>query len=114
MKASYVPAAEVCAIPPGTAQTVEVAGRRIALFNRKGRFFAIDDRCPHRGAPLSCGYADQETGRVFCALHGWAFDLATGACLTDPSRPVEAYSTRVEGGMVQIKVGAADQTEWKL
>ena len=55
-------------------------GDEIAVFNVNGEFYAIDNACPHRGAPLSdgtlCGHA------IECALHGWEFDVRTGECLT--------------------------------
>jgi len=34
---------------------VEAAGERIAVFNAGGKYWAIDDTCPHRGGPLSEG-----------------------------------------------------------
>jgi nitrite reductase/ring-hydroxylating ferredoxin subunit len=38
--------------PPGRAQMIELGRHRIALFCLDGRFHALADRCPHRGAPL--------------------------------------------------------------
>ena len=47
--------ATVWEVPAGKAKQVTVKGRTIALFNVDGTFYAIDDTCPHRGAPLSQG-----------------------------------------------------------
>ena len=47
--------AEANEVPPGTAKVVEADGRRIALFNCDGGYYAIDDVCTHRGGSLSEG-----------------------------------------------------------
>jgi nitrite reductase/ring-hydroxylating ferredoxin subunit len=88
-------------LKPGQGRTVEFKGRRFALFNIDGEFYAIDDECPHVGAPLGAGFV--ENGKVYCPMHGWCFDPKTGASLTNPARPISAYPTRVENGEVQIQ-----------
>src|SRR6266849_6548497 len=47
------------------------------------RAFALRDRCPHRGMPLSFGRFDGEV--VECAYHGWQFDAQTAQCREIPS-----------------------------
>ncbi|MFM7102154.1 MAG: Rieske (2Fe-2S) protein [Verrucomicrobiota bacterium] len=98
----YVDAAEAASLPPGRGRTVEVQGRRIALFNLGGTFHAIEDACPHRAGPLGAGYF--EGHQVYCPLHGWAFDVRTGTCSTRPDRPVRTFPTRVVDGKVWIAV----------
>lgn len=64
-------------IPRLGARVIEVAGKRIALFRTSDdRVFALEDRCPHRGGPLSQGIVHGQ--RVTCPLHGWTVDLASG------------------------------------
>lgn len=100
---SFVRAASASAIPPGRGRCVEVAGRRIAVWNAGGTFYAIDDDCPHAGGPLSEG--DLEGALVICPWHGAAFDLATGACREGPSdEDVATYPVRVVGDDVEIEV----------
>ena len=48
-----------------------------------GRVFALQDTCPHRGMPLSCGQFDGR--QVECGYHGWKFDVHTGQCTLIPS-----------------------------
>jgi len=45
--------------------------------------FALQDACPHRGMPLSCGHF--EGGQVECSYHGWRFDAQSGQCQLIPS-----------------------------
>ena len=98
---TYHNAAEAASLPPGTGRTVEIRGRRFALFNVDGTFYAIDDACSHRRAPLGAG--SLEGGQVYCPMHGWCFDVRTGACDSNPERPVSTYPVRVESGEVQIQ-----------
>ncbi len=100
----FVAVAEVDSLEPGTGRTVHVRGRDFALYNVDGEFFAVDDRCTHVGASLGAGFCDGAT--VHCPLHGWAFDVKTGACKSNPRRPVKTYPTRVTNGWVEICIPA--------
>lgn len=92
--------AEVASLPPGKGRSIQVGNRRLALFNVEGRFHVIDDDCPHRGGPLGPGWF--EGCRVHCPLHGWAFDVTTGACDVRPDRPVRTYPAEVRGDRVWV------------
>jgi len=100
----FLPALEAAALLPGKGETVLLAGKRIAVFNVDGQFYALDDDCPHRGGPLGPGWVEAGKCTVACPLHGWEFDLKTGACLTVPARPVRAYPVRVVEGKVEVSV----------
>src|SRR4029077_18391745 len=49
----------------------------------QGRPFALQDACPHRGMPLSCGHLDAQ--QIECSYHGWRFDAHSGQCRLIPS-----------------------------
>jgi nitrite reductase/ring-hydroxylating ferredoxin subunit len=70
---------------------VKVAGQQVALIRDGGRVYALHDRCPHRGVPLSAGRREFP-GFLTCAYHGWTYDLGSGelaAVLTDgPDSPI--------------------------
>ena len=68
-------------IPPGQAKAVEVNGKRIAIFNVDGTFYAIDDTCTHRGGPLSEG--DVEKSRLEVTAPGMG-----RSTIFVPARPV--------------------------
>lgn len=97
--------AEADSLAPGRARTVEVRGRRLTLVNVDGRFHAIDDACPHRGSSLGEGFLD---GCVLhCPLHGWGFDVTTGACDVRPDKPVRTHPVSVRDGKVWVELDAA-------
>lgn len=93
---------EAATLPAGHGRTIHLKGRDLAVFNVDGNFHTIDDTCPHKGGPLGVGqFCD---GQVSCPLHGWVFDVKTGAGLTNPNRPVKTYPTRVHEGDVQVRL----------
>ena len=99
-------------LPPGSRKLVEIGGRRIALFNTGGEYFAVLDRCPHQGGSLFHGsliglvqspepgrYCYSRKGEMLrCAWHGWEFDIRNGQSWCNPRTRVRTYSTAVEDG----------------
>ena len=94
-------AAKKSDIGEGKSQLVEFDGKVIALFNHKGKFYAVDNKCPHRGGPLVQGHV--EDGKVTCPWHAWQFELKTGACDTMPGTQQKCYPVKVEKDEVWIE-----------
>jgi 3-phenylpropionate/trans-cinnamate dioxygenase ferredoxin subunit len=105
-------------IPVGASKIVQVQGREIGVFNVKGEYFAIANRCPHQGGSLclgkvgglvlSNGPGDYRVVRpgefIRCPWHGWEFDIRTGQSWCDPkSTKVRAYQVTVEPGAELVK-----------
>lgn len=98
-------------IPPREGRAAMAGGREIALFNLGDRFLAVDNRCPHKGGPLSDGIIAGES--VVCPLHAWKVSLETG-CVDRPAGSgacVRTYATRVEAGIVLVELPDADERE---
>ena len=73
----------------------------IAVFrNGDGKVFALLDRCPHKGGPLSQGIVYGE--RVACPLHGWSIQLADGCAAAPDEGCTPRYAVNVEGDDVYI------------
>jgi nitrite reductase (NADH) small subunit len=89
-------------LPDGESRTVEIGGKLIALFHSDGRYFAIDDVCPHMGASLGGGYV--ENGIVTCPWHAWRFRLADGAWADNPRLKIGCYPVRLADGVIQIQI----------
>lgn len=90
-------------IPAGRGQLFEVAGKRLAVFNLDGAFFAIDDGCTHLGASLAEGALAGDA--VICPWHGAQFSLRNGQAFGPPARGgVGCYPCRVEGNDVFVEV----------
>ncbi len=74
--------------------------RQIAVFRVDGRAFAVDNRCPHEGYPLSQGTVDGECV-LTCNWHNWKFRLSDGGCILGGD-DVRAYPTREQDGQVWV------------
>jgi nitrite reductase (NADH) small subunit/3-phenylpropionate/trans-cinnamate dioxygenase ferredoxin subunit len=96
--------AKVGDIPEGEARAYEVNGVMVAVFHVGGEYTAMDDCCPHQGAPLSEGYIEGEC--VTCPWHAWRFSVKDGSWLDNRKSKlkVEMYEVRVEGEAIQIRV----------
>ena len=101
--AGFVKVAKSDEIQSDQGKMVEVDGKKIALFNVDGAFYAIDDTCTHRGGPLSEGKLN---GReVTCPWHGAVFDVTTAGVLRPPApRGVSRSNVRVEGGDIEVEI----------
>jgi nitrite reductase/ring-hydroxylating ferredoxin subunit len=90
-------------LPPSACISFELPdGSELVIYNVDGEFYAIENFCPHKGAPLSegirCGHI------VECGWHGWQFDLRSGECLTVKER-IKTYQVRVEENVVMVDIG---------
>jgi len=91
-------------IPEREGREVVVGNRSIALFNLGNRFLAVDNRCPHRGGPLSDGIVSGDS--VVCPLHGWKIDLQKGNVQRPAETPacIQTFATKVEAGMLLLDI----------
>jgi nitrite reductase (NADH) small subunit len=96
-------------IDVGALEDVPVRGARllktpsgcVAVFRTaEDEIFALDDRCPHKGGPLSEGIVHGKS--VTCPLHNWVFSFETGQAQGADKGQVATYETRVEGGRILI------------
>lgn len=102
----WIPVARIQDIPLREGRAVQALGHKIALFNLGDRFVAVEDRCPHRGGPLSDGIV--AGGAVVCPLHSWKVCLASGAVKKPQAEAcVETYPTRIENGIVLTRLNVA-------
>jgi 3-phenylpropionate/trans-cinnamate dioxygenase ferredoxin subunit len=95
---------------PGEVRMLELGGRQVGLYQVAGEYYAVANRCPHRGAPLcSAGRVvhgiqlQQETprrgetpGLLRCPWHKWDFEIATGRCVVHPRLRIRRYRVRRE------------------
>ena len=83
------------------AEFLASRGGDIAIFrNDQDEIFAIHDKCPHKGGPLSQGIVFGRT--VACPLHSWQIDLATGEALAPDHGCAGRFELKVEQGEVYL------------
>ena len=100
--AEFKKVAEKSDIPTGQGKTIEIDGKRIAIFNVDGQFYAIDDTCAHQGGPLGEGELDGNI--VTCPWHAWMYDVRTGCNTDDPDVTLEKYEVKIDGTSVLLAV----------
>ncbi len=101
MSEGRVKALDLAALSPGEATLVTVGGRDVAVFRQHDEIFAIGNECPHQGGSLCDGSVEGDI--VICPLHGWEFDLRSGACMTVPGESVPRYAVTVEDGAIFLE-----------
>lgn len=90
-------------VPARRGATVKLkGGAEVALLNVEGKFYAIENFCPHKGVPLADSRLDGNA--VECDLHGWRFDVRTGVCLTKKNCSIESYEVLIEDDLIKIVV----------
>ena len=97
--------AETSDLKPGECKTVAAGERELALFNVDGKFYCLDNTCPHRGGPLGEGTLDGPV--VTCPWQGWRFDVTTGVSPIVPTAKAEKFECIVEGNDVKVKLNGA-------
>ena len=88
-------------IAEGTGKLMRMGGEEMAVFKSDGRLYGIQNICPHEGGQLCNGWIDG--GQVVCPLHGYKFDLKTGACATDPKLKVKVFRLVVQGEQIAVE-----------
>jgi len=82
-------------IPVRGARVVKTPAGCLAVFRADDdSVYALEDRCPHRGGPLSNGIVHHKS--VTCPLHNWVISLETGEAQGADAGRVETYRLRVE------------------
>jgi nitrite reductase (NADH) small subunit len=88
-------------IPAQGARLVKTAQGCVAVFRTADdRVFALEDRCPHKGGPLSEGIVHGTS--VTCPLHNWVFDMNTGQAQGADQGMVRTYPVKVQEGRILI------------
>lgn len=104
-------------LPPGEVKITKAGNIEIGVYNIDGEYYALHNKCPHRGAPLCEGritglmtgpepgeYEIEREGEIIrCPWHGYEFDIKSGEFVLEP-RTVRSmtYDVTVESsGSIQ-------------
>jgi nitrite reductase (NADH) small subunit len=99
----WIRVADLEDIPVLGARVVQARQETIALFrNSENEVFAVEDRCPHKGGPLSQGIVHGKT--VTCPLHAWNIDLQQGCALEPDVGCVKTYELKMEGSVIWLSL----------
>lgn len=89
---------------------VKLGSRSLLLLAFEDKAYAIADKCPHKGYPISTGHI--EKGVIQCKEHGLEIDIRTGIAVNTPKtcslipssleRGIKTYQTKIENGKVYV------------
>jgi nitrite reductase/ring-hydroxylating ferredoxin subunit len=90
-------------LKPNQMKEVKANGASILLVNLDGAFYAIGNKCTHRGCALSRGML--KGSNVECPCHGSTFDVKTGSIVRGPAqKPEPKYELKIEKDQVLINM----------
>ena len=85
----------------GARRVSRAGGAEVAVFrNAEDKVFALLDRCPHKGGPLSQGIVHGDA--VACPLHNWTIALVDGNARAPDEGCTPAFACRVHDGQVWL------------
>lgn len=98
---AWIDIGAISEIPVLGARVVKSPFGCIAVFRTsQTEAFALEDRCPHKGGPLSQGIVHGKS--VTCPLHNWVIGLETGQAQGADEGEVRRFAVRVENGRVLL------------
>ncbi|HEV7803107.1 MAG TPA: Rieske 2Fe-2S domain-containing protein [Burkholderiales bacterium] len=103
-------------------KAIKLLGEEIVIYRDRGKLYALQDRCAHRGARLSMGKCLYPgTGTISCPYHGWTYKGESGKCVAKlvegPDAPIPAkakvktYPVREFARVIWVFVGDMDAVE---
>lgn len=99
----YVNVASKQDVPLGEMKAFEVNGTSVLIVNLANEYFAIANKCTHRGCKLSKGSLSGEV--VKCPCHGSRFNIKTGEVVGGPAAKSEQkYEVKIEQNQIQINI----------
>jgi nitrite reductase (NADH) small subunit len=85
----------------GSRRVARPQGIDVAIFrNDQNEVFALLDRCPHKGGPLSQGIVFGK--HVACPLHNWAIALSDGQARAPDEGCTPSFKLKIDGGNVYL------------
>ena len=108
---TYTSVCPLSEVPRLGARVIERAiesGGNVAVFRTaEDQVFALADRCPHKGGPLSQGIVHGD--RVACPLHNWNIRLDTGTAVEPDEGCAARYPARVRNGLIEVALDGGIQ-----
>ena len=99
----WIEVGSVSDIPKDGARVIKTPLGDIAVFrNMQNEIFALRDKCPHKGGPLSQGIIFGRT--VACPLHNWNIALETGIAVAPDEGCAASFPVRMEGEKIFLSL----------
>jgi len=105
MSDNWIEVGKIDDIPLLGSRVVQSPEGEIALFrNSENEVFALRNRCPHKGGPLSDGLVSGR--RVTCPMHNWVLEMESGSAVAPDEGCTPAYPVKVDGDVIYLNLTA--------
>jgi len=104
-QSDWIEVGSIYDIPRQGARVIERAEGDIAVFRTiDDKVFALHDKCPHKGGPLSQGIVHDN--RVTCPMHDWKINLETGEAVAPDEGRTSCFDVRIEQDKIYLNLVA--------
>lgn len=103
----FVKAAKTDEVNPGSCIGAKLEGNFIGIHNVNGKYYAVNNICPHIGGILHAGQS--ENGVIVCPIHQWKFDVKTGKCIWPGKCGIATYPVKVDGEHIFVDINSPSQ-----
>ncbi|MGZ3863838.1 MAG: Rieske (2Fe-2S) protein [Bacteroidia bacterium] len=83
--------------------STQIDGKKICIVHGIDGFYAVRDKCPHNGFPLSAGHCTEQNS-IVCPVHRYHFDLKTGKALSGMGTRVETFPIKITENAVLLGI----------
>lgn len=92
----------VSELTEGSARTLKIFARQIAVYKINGEIHAVDGLCKHMNAPLVTAGKLKGT-KLTCSWHGWEYEITSGDCLNHPGIALRHYPVVIENDEILVE-----------
>ncbi|MCW9024950.1 MAG: nitrite reductase small subunit NirD [Gammaproteobacteria bacterium] len=105
MNGNWIEVGVINDIPVQGARVVNTDEGDIAIFRTvDDEIFALRDKCPHKGGPLSQGIVHGK--KVACPLHNWNISLDTGIAVAPDEGCAARYPIKIEENTIYLSLNS--------
>ena len=103
----FVKAAKTDEVSPGNCISAKLEGNFIGIHNVNGKYYAVNNICPHVGGILHAGQLENDV--IVCPIHQWRFDVKTGKCIWPGKCGIATYPVKVDRGDILVDINSPSQ-----
>lgn len=88
-------------VPGEGVKLITLSEREFAIIAHDGKYYAVENFCPHKGGPLGLGQV--KNGTITCPWHRFRFELESGNSVTNPAMRATIHRIVVERGDLLVR-----------
>lgn len=94
--------AKISEVPNSGKKNVTVSAQELLLVNSRGTIYAVENECPHQGAPMNAALVKDD--HISCPRHGYHFSLKDGSCKEHPEFTLRTFKVELSGDDILVDI----------